>query len=107
MASTRAIDRLIISTGGPRGSKFLSETGLNFINIAYSYGELLESFIPGSNSPAFEEDEPEEPEKIVTHPIFGNGVVVKQIDEKKFLINFGEKGEKLIDSSKVNLKFHE
>lgn len=106
VASTRAVDRLIISTGGPRESKFLSETDLNSINIAYSYGELLNSFVPSGQFAPFE-SEPEEPEKIVSHPIFGEGVIIKQIDDNKILINFSERGEKLIDTSIVNLQFHE
>ncbi len=102
VASTRAIDRLIISTGGVRESEFLMETGLSNVNIAYSYVELLGSIsgeVPDSPEPG------SDPEILVEHPVFGEGVLLKQTDEKKFLIDFGEKGEKLIDTSIVELKF--
>jgi len=104
VASTRAIDRLIISTGGARESDFLMETGLSNVNVAYSYGELLGSIsgeVPGSP-----ESGPD-PDIVVEHPFFGEGFLIKQTDENKYLVNFGEKGEKLIDTSIVDLKFPE
>ena len=102
VASTRAINRLIISTGGARESEFLMETGLSNVRVAYSYGELIGSIsgeIPGSF-----ESEPST-DVFVEHPFFGKGILLKQTDEKKYLVDFGEKGEKLIDTSIVELKF--
>ncbi|MEN8221744.1 MAG: ATP-dependent helicase [Acidobacteriota bacterium] len=102
VASTRAIDRLIISTGGARESEFLMETGLSNVNVAYSYGELLGSI--SGVEPGLTGTGPE-PDIVVEHPFFGEGVLLKQTDEKKYLVDFGEKGEKLIDTSIVELKF--
>ena len=41
------------------------------------------------------------------HPVFGLGAVLKKTDETKYLVDFREKGEKLIDTSIVKLKFPE
>ncbi len=102
VASTRAIDRLIISTGGARESEFLMETGLSNVNIAYSYGELIGSI--SGETPGSLDNEPE-PEIVVEHPFFGEGILLKQTDVNKYLVDFGDKGEKLIDTSIVDLKF--
>jgi len=103
VGATRAVDRLIISTGGARESNFLMETGLTHVNIAYSFRELLEGISGETAGPV--EAEPD-PDILVEHPFFGQGVLVKQTDTTKYLVNFGEKGEKLIDTSIVQLKFN-
>ena len=104
VASTRAIDRLVISTGGVRESEFLLETGLNNVNVAYSFGELLGSISGVAPDKSHSESQPEIK---VEHPVFGMGAVLKKTDETKYLVDFKEKGEKLIDTSIVKLKFIE
>ncbi|MCK4889119.1 MAG: DUF3553 domain-containing protein, partial [Candidatus Aminicenantes bacterium] len=104
VASTRAIDRLVISTGGVRESEFLLETGLNNVNVAYSFGELLGSISGITPDKPHSESQPE---MMVEHPVFGMGAVLKKTDETKYLVDFKEKGEKLIDTSIVKLKFIE
>ena len=104
VASTRAIDRLVISTGGARESEFLLETGLNNVNVAYSFGELLGSISGVSPDKSLSGSQPE---TIVEHPVFGLGAVLKKTDETKYLVDFREKGEKLIDTSIIKLKFPE
>ncbi|MCK5221636.1 MAG: UvrD-helicase domain-containing protein, partial [Candidatus Aminicenantes bacterium] len=104
VASTRAIDRLVISTGGARESVFLLETGLNNVNVAYSYGEVLGSISGENPKKSLLESEPE---IMVEHPVFGMGSVLKKTDKNKYLVDFRDKGEKLIDTSIVELKFLE
>ncbi len=102
VASTRAINRLVISTGGVRESEFLLETGLNNVNVAYSFGELLRSISGMAPDKPHSESHSE---MMVEHPVFGMGAVLKKTDETKYLVDFKEKGEKLIDTSIVKLKF--
>ncbi len=104
VASTRAIDRLVLSVGGAKESRFLLETGLTGINVAYSYGELIGSI--SGKSPDISEPIPD-PDVMVEHPVFGKGAVKKKTDNNKYLVDFGDKGEKLIDTSIVELEFIE
>jgi len=104
VASTRAIDRLVISTGGSRESAFLLETGFSNVNVAYSYRELLESL---SGETIAKSVEKTETEVSVEHPVFGMGTLLRKTDDTKYLVDFGDKGEKLIDTSIVKLEFSE
>ncbi len=102
VASTRAINRLLISTGGEGESKFIYEVGFGNLEIAYSYGELTKKL---SGEQPSEVDRKDEEVQKVEHPLFGEGCLVKKVDEMKYLVDFGEKGEKLIDTSIVKLTF--
>ncbi len=104
VASTRAIDRLVISTGGQRESEFIMETGFNNVNVVYSFRELLESL---SGEMIEKTIEKSEPEVSVKHPVFGTGILLRKTDDTKYLVDFGDKGEKLIDTSIIDLKFSE
>ncbi len=103
VASTRAVNRLIISTGGSRESKFISEANLNGVRIGYSDRDVLE-FLGKGNSGSKMSSIPEVQREIVVHPVFGEGAIIKKLDEQKFLIDFNEKGEKIIDTSIVSLE---
>ena len=96
VASTRAIRHLILSTGSDRLSPFLTPVPSQLYRFVHSPEEVSASSSP--NHP-----EEESPSQQVEHPVFGPGRVEKRIDEHKFLVDFGDRGQKVIDTSIVPL----
>ncbi len=107
VASTRAMDQLIISANQSSPSTFLEKIDRSLYTLADSIYEVggsgvpLSSLSPGiaGSADVFEE------EKFIEHSFFGKGKIVNQLSDKKYLILFEGKGEKLIDTSIVPIKF--
>ena len=95
VAATRAINHLIVSTGSDRMSPFISALPSGFYRFIHSPEEID----PGVEASAVPSDAGEP----VVHPVFGNGRIEKRIDEHRCLVNFAEKGRKVIDTSIVPL----
>jgi len=105
VASTRAVDRLIISTGGSRESRFISEAGFNGVNLCYTAKEIFGIFMGNREKTLQDSSEETENRRVVSHPFFGKGIVMQMLSDGKFLINFEKSGEKVIDTSIVELEF--
>jgi DNA helicase-2/ATP-dependent DNA helicase PcrA len=101
VASTRAITHLIISIGAERPSRFLSEVKRALYSNAYSVEELLDNMVPGTHRTIPETGIEQEiiEEKYLEHPIFGRGKIINAIDKDRFVVDFIERGEKIIDIS--------
>ncbi|MDY0297342.1 MAG: UvrD-helicase domain-containing protein [Acidobacteriota bacterium] len=98
VASTRAIHHLIVSTGSDRLSPFISNLPPHLYRFAYAPEEV------SAAAPATEKTEREEVSgEMVTHPIFGRGRIEKRIDTHRLLVDFGERGRKVIDTTIVSL----
>ncbi|MBN1197016.1 MAG: DUF3553 domain-containing protein [Candidatus Aminicenantes bacterium] len=95
VASTRAIHHLIVSTGSDRLSPFLSSLPSHLYRFAHSPEEIS----AGRDSLPVREASGEE----VEHPIFGKGRVEKRIDAHRLLVDFSDRGKKVIDTSIVPL----
>lgn len=104
VASTRAVNRLIVSTGGSKESMFISEANLNGVKMGYSFTDIL-GFLNMNGDIQNSSDSPSTDSEIVVHPVFGKGVVRKKLDEQRFLIDFEEKGQKVIDTSIIKLEY--
>lgn len=104
VACTRAIDQLIVSTGSEKPSRFLAEIKIPFYTRIYSVESLIDQIAPQSvenAAPIFDVIE----EKFIEHPVFGRGKIIDTIDDDKYIIHFVDKGEKVIDTSIVPVKF--
>ncbi len=104
VASTRASDQLIISTGSDKPSRFLAEIKIPLYTRIFSVESLIDRIAPqsvGNAAPVFDVME----EKFIEHPVFGRGKIIDTIDDDKFIIHFVDKGEKVIDTSIVPVKF--
>lgn len=102
VASTRAINQLIISLGSERPSRFLFDTNYKLYKSVYSTDELIH-YISDKEIPVTEVLKQEE--KYIEHPIFGKGKIINKINKEKYLIDFDSKGEKIIDTSIVKINF--
>ncbi len=108
VACTRAIRRLIVSIGSEKSSPFLNDIDRSFYNRAYAVSDLfpggaeepsiLSLYMSGQNAVA-------EEEKFLEHPIFGKGKIINAIGEDKYIVDFGKKGEKTIDTSVCPVTF--
>jgi len=106
VASTRAQSQLLISTGSNKPSPFLSTMNYSLFSTLNSPDDLIyylqaQPNITEENTRKKIRDEV----KLVEHPIFGRGRILNEIDQHKLYIDFFSKGEKLIDTSLINLKF--
>jgi len=101
VASTRASQLLVVSTASDRPSFFLQQVGAAAYLPVYSFREIVDGLFPAPEQPK----EGKREEKFVTHPIFGRGRIVEKISESKYLIHFGDRGDKLIDTSVVQVEF--
>ncbi|HDP94209.1 MAG TPA: DUF3553 domain-containing protein [Candidatus Aminicenantes bacterium] len=95
VASTRAIHHLIVSTGSERLSPFLSSLPARLYRFAHSPEEISAGRDPLPVREASGEE--------VVHPIFGQGRIEKRIDTHRLLVDFAERGRKVIDTSIVPL----
>jgi len=102
VASTRAINQLIISLGSERPSRFLFDTNYKLYKSVYSTDELIH-YISDKEIAVTEVLKQEE--KYIEHPIFGKGKIINKINKEKYLIDFDSKGEKIIDTSIVKINF--
>jgi DNA helicase-2/ATP-dependent DNA helicase PcrA len=100
VATTRAIKQLIISDGSNRQSQFFVGIAPSLFQTAYSMDDILYHFSSKKNKQKQIADE-----QFLEHPIFGKGRIVKKMEGEKYLIDFEEKGEILIDASIVDLNF--
>jgi DNA helicase II / ATP-dependent DNA helicase PcrA len=100
VASTRASQLLVISTASDRPSFFLQQVAANSYTPVYSFREIVDGIFPVARQAASKGEE-----KFVVHPIFGRGRIVEKISESKYLIHFSDKGNKLIDTSVVQVEF--
>lgn len=100
VASTRAINQLIISSGSERVSKFLFDINFKLYKSIYSTDELIYYI---SHKDVVEV--PKLEEKYIKHPIFGRGKIINKINNEKYLIDFADKGEKIIDTSIIKINF--
>ena len=110
VASTRAMEQLIISADQSNPSIFLNKINPNLYTTVDSIYDIsgsrkrvgsMDAQISGS--PGTEAAKTEA--ILIEHSFFGKGRVVNQLSEKKYLIHFEGKGEKLIDTSIVPIKF--
>jgi DNA helicase-2/ATP-dependent DNA helicase PcrA len=101
VASTRASRLLVVSTASDRPSFFLQQVASAAYLPAYSFREIVDGIFPSAPKPAAARDDG----RFVVHPIFGRGRVVEKISASKYLIHFTDKGEKLIDTSVVQVEF--
>ncbi|MCP4148807.1 MAG: hypothetical protein GY757_13760, partial [bacterium] len=107
VACTRAIKQLVVSTGGDKPSKFLAEINRFLYSNVYSVSGLFDYLSEVSRGRIPEAGIPQGnvEEKYLQHPVFGRGKVINAIDKEKYIIDFGPKGEKTIDTSIVPVKF--
>jgi len=101
VASTRASQLLVISTASDRPSFFLQQVGAAAYLPVYSFREIVDGLFPAPEQPQAGKGEA----RFVSHPIFGRGRVVEKISESKYLIHFGDRGDKVIDTSVVQVEF--
>lgn len=104
VAATRAANQLVISTGSEKPSRFLATISSPFYTKIYSVDTLIEQLAPGTSGHFVPETNVVE-EKLVEHPVFGRGKIVNAVDDNKYVIHFIDKGEKVIDTSIVPIKF--
>ena len=97
VASTRAIHHLVVSTGSDRLSPFLSALPSGLYRFAHSPQDVD----PGVRETR--EEAGDDAGETVEHPVFGRGRIEKQIDQHRFLVDFFDKGRKVIDTSIVPL----
>jgi DNA helicase-2/ATP-dependent DNA helicase PcrA len=101
VASTRASQLLVISTASDRPSFFLQQVGAAAYLPVYSFREIVDGLFPAPEQPKTDKGEG----RFVSHPIFGRGRIIEKISESKYLIHFGDRGDKLIDTSVVQVEF--
>ncbi len=101
VASTRASRLLVISTASDRPSFFLQQVSSASYLPVYSFREIVDGIFPCAPQPATPRDDG----RFIVHPIFGRGRIVEKISQSKYLIHFTEKGDKLIDTSVVQVEF--
>ncbi|MCK4760590.1 MAG: UvrD-helicase domain-containing protein [Candidatus Aminicenantes bacterium] len=104
VASTRAVDQLIVSTGSERPSRFLAGIRSPLYTKVYSLDTLLEQIAPQavrfSAAPAEVVEE-----RFIEHPVFGRGKIINAIDDSRYVIHFVDRGQKVIDTAIVAVKF--
>ncbi len=101
VACTRAIKQLIISSGSDKLSPFLRMVDSPLLTRVYSAEEIIDDL----TVPTAEEITLNADGAYLVHPIFGKGRVEKKIDDDKYMVNFFDKGQKLIDTSIVSVNF--
>ncbi len=101
VASTRASQLLVISTASDRPSFFLQQISASAYLPVYSFREIIDGIFPAAPAAAPSQGEG----KFIVHPLFGRGRIVDKISESKYLIHFSDKGNKLIDTSVVQVEF--
>ena len=101
VASTRASRLLVISTASDRPSFFLQQVASASYLPVYSFREIIDGIFPSAPQPAAARDDG----RFIVHPIFGRGRIVEKISQSKYLIHFSDKGDKLIDTSVVQVEF--
>ncbi len=102
VASTRASRLLVVSTGSDRPSFFLQQMGGSSSLPAHSFREIVDRLFPEAprrQAPRRDDG------RYVVHPVFGRGRVVERVSDRKYLIHFNDRGEKLIDVSVVPVQF--
>lgn len=102
VASTRAVNQLIISLGSERPSRFLFDTNYRLYKSVYSTDEFIHYI---SHKEIAVTEVPKQEEKYIEHPIFGKGKIINKINSEKYLIDFANKGEEIIDTSIVKINF--
>jgi DNA helicase-2/ATP-dependent DNA helicase PcrA len=100
VASTRASQLLVISTASDRPSFFLQQITASLYLPVYSFQEIIDAIFPVSRTAPSQGEG-----KFIVHPLFGRGRIIDKISECKYLINFSDKGNKLIDTSMVQVEF--
>lgn len=103
VSSTRAINLLILSVGGGKESMFISEMNGSLFSRAFGAEDLLSQLYgrPGGKAAQNEKRQ----ERYLTHPIFGRGKVVDDLGRNRLVVQFVERGEKVIDTSIVPVMF--
>lgn len=99
VASTRAMKLLVMSTGSERSSPFL----LAMNPTLYSRVEVPQEIL-STMSPQEEREWVSEVERYLLHPIFGRGRIVEELPANKYLVNFSDRGNKMIDASVVRVE---
>jgi DNA helicase-2/ATP-dependent DNA helicase PcrA len=102
VALTRAVNKLIISTGSMRKSLFLGNISRSRYQLAERVEELFFDSTVGSNSKL---EKVKKREVFVIHPIFGKGKIINSINETKHFIQFDNGKEVVIDVSIVDVEF--
>jgi len=111
VAATRAGKQLVVSTGSQRPSDFWKGIKKPLYTTVYSLDTLISHIAPSNHSgrPAsiseFKPGRFSPEERQVEHPMFGRGKILKSLGNKKYIIHFIDKGEKVIDASIVKLEF--
>jgi DNA helicase-2/ATP-dependent DNA helicase PcrA len=100
VASTRASQLLVISTASDRPSFFLQQMTASTYLPVYSFREIIDAIFPVAPAAAGQGEG-----KFIVHPLFGRGRIVDKISASRYLIHFGDKGEKVIDTSVVQVEF--
>jgi DNA helicase-2/ATP-dependent DNA helicase PcrA len=100
VACTRACDLLVLSTASLRRSPFLAAIPPAILREAFAPEDVLPALLPERRRA-----EAEVARRFVEHPLFGRGWVLEELPGKKFLIDFADKGKKVIDSTVVTLHF--
>lgn len=103
VAVTRPIKQLILSVGSHKPSPFLRDVEYTQFRNLYSVEEFIDELSPRPEIP--NEEAAAEDETFIQHPFFGKGRVRKKIDHEKILVDFENKGEKVIDTSIVAVTF--
>ncbi len=103
VAVTRPIKQLIMSVGSHKPSPFLRDVDYSLIRNLYSVEEFIDELSPRPEIP--KEDEVADSEAFIQHPFFGKGRIRKKIDHQRILVDFENKGEKVIDTSVVAITF--
>ncbi len=109
VASTRASQLLVISTASDRPSFFLQQVSSASYLPAYSFREIVDGIFPCVPQPAAARDDgrvdARRDGRFIVHPIFGRGRIIEKISTSKYLIHFSDTGDKLIDTSVVQVEF--
>ncbi len=108
VAATRAMKQLIISADKLSPSVFLNKISRSLYTSVDTIYDIAGTDVPlhdESNVINQSRTEVIEEERFIEHSFFGKGKIINQISEKKFLILFENKGEKLIDTSIVPINF--
>jgi DNA helicase II / ATP-dependent DNA helicase PcrA len=100
VASTRASQLLVVSTASDRPSFFLQAIAASAYMPVYSFREIIDAIFPVTRTAPGQGEG-----KFIVHPVFGRGRIVDKISESKYLIHFGDKGNKVIDTSVVKVEF--
>lgn len=106
VASTRAIKLLVISTGSERPSPFIREVAPSLYVTANAPEEIVEDLQPAVPAAKIAHGaQGDHGGRFISHPFFGKGKIVEAIGDNKYLVNFTERGNKLIDASVVHVEF--